>query len=88
MKIDEKKSEMPSKVDRAKLYFRSRLLFVSVISTLTLFLVWPGYKIFADSEPLILGFPLSFAWVIFCTIIGFLALLRLYYSDNQREEAG
>lgn len=73
---------------KSGLYLRSRILFVSVITILTIFLIWPGYTLFAASEPLILGFPLSFAWVIFCTIIGFIALYFLYISDNKREEQG
>jgi len=70
---------------RKKLYKQSRILFCIVIITLSFFLVWPGYTLFSSSTPLILGFPLSFAWVIFGTIIGFVSLYILYMVDNERE---
>jgi hypothetical protein len=50
-------------------------------------LIWPGYSIFSSATPLILGFPLSFAWIIFCTIIGFTALLALYLSDYKEDKS-
>ncbi|TVR76828.1 MAG: hypothetical protein EA409_12870 [Saprospirales bacterium] len=60
----------------------SRWIFGVVMGLITLFLIWPGYLLFSAAEPLILGFPLSFAWVIFCTLLGFVALLGLYLSDR------
>lgn len=81
-----KQSDQNSENQRSNLYIRSRIIFISFIILLTFFLIWPGYKLFANPEPFILGFPLSFAWVILCTVFGFAALLRLYISDNQKEE--
>lgn len=60
-------------------------MFCIVIATLSTFLVWPGYSLFSAPTPLILGFPLSFAWVIMGTIIGFVSLYILYRMDNERE---
>ena len=68
-----------------RLYKQSRILFCIVIVTLSFFLVWPGYTLFASPTPLILGFPLSFAWVILGTVIGFVSLYILYKMDNERE---
>jgi membrane protein implicated in regulation of membrane protease activity len=65
---------------------RSRIVFTVFMIFLTVFLVWPGYTLFSLPEPLILGLPLSFAWVTFCTIAGFLAMFLLYISDRHNEE--
>lgn len=48
--------------------------------------MWPGYALLSGYEPFILGLPLSFAWVIFWVIIGFLSMLYLYISDNRAEK--
>ena len=64
---------------------RTRILFCIVMMTITVFLIWPGYTLFSSATPLIFGFPLSFAWVIFCTIAGFIAMLGQYFSDKRRE---
>jgi TRAP-type C4-dicarboxylate transport system permease small subunit len=65
----------------------SRILFLTVMLIIALLLVWPGYALFSDTNPLILGFPLSFAWVIFCTLIGFVAMLALYLYDYRDKES-
>ncbi len=64
-----------------------KLWFCFFITLIALFIVWPGYSLFAAATPLVFGFPLSFAWIIFCTISGFIALLALYIYDNSIEEA-
>lgn len=76
-----------SKTKNSSILFSGRLVFCLVMSAIAIFLVWPGYTLFSSATPLIFGFPLSFAWVIFCTIAGFIALLTLYIYDNNREEA-
>lgn len=67
-------------------YRTSRVIFCIVAMLLIISLIWPGYSIFASATPLILGFPLSFAWIIFCTIAGFVALLLLYRSDYKKDK--
>ncbi|WP_234570586.1 hypothetical protein [Rhodohalobacter sp. 614A] len=52
-----------------------------MMTLISLMIIWPGYTIFSSATPFILGFPLSFAWIIFSTIAGFIALLLLYRSD-------
>jgi len=65
---------------------RSRIIFIAVIILTALAVVWPGQAIFSSPTPLIFGFPLSFAWIIFWVIVGFLALLGLYLSDSHDDE--
>ena len=65
---------------------RPRILFFAVMAVIILCLVWPGYTLFSSATPLILGFPLSFAWIIFCTFVEFVALTGLYVSDRRHEE--
>lgn len=64
----------------------SRILFLAVMLIIGLFLIWPGYAFFSSAEPFILGFPLSFAWIIICTVAGFVAMLALYMHDNRNEQ--
>jgi hypothetical protein len=61
---------------------RSRLIFIAVIIITALAIIWPGHAIFASAKPLILGFPLSFAWIILWVLIGFGAMLGLYLADS------
>ena len=63
----------------------SRLAFSLVMILISVFLVWPGYTVFSEAIPLVFGFPTSFAWIIFCTIAGFIAMLTLYIHDINRE---
>lgn len=49
-------------------------------------IIWPGHALFASATPLILGFPLSFAWIILWGIIGFTAMLGLYLNDSHDDE--
>lgn len=60
---------------------RSRLYFTLAIGFIAAMLVWPGFTLFAQARPFILGFPLSFAWVIGGVLATFLSLLLLYRSD-------
>jgi len=64
---------------------RTRIWFVVIILVTTLAIVWPGYQFFSSAEPLVAGFPLSFAWMILWVIIGFAAMMWLYLSDRKHE---
>jgi len=67
--------------------YRANRVFIIILSILaSLAIMWPGYPLFAGIEPLILGLPLSFAWIIFWVILMFIALLLLYFSDNKEGE--
>lgn len=67
--------------------YKARFYFSLFMVLISLFLIWPGYALFKSPTPFIFGFPLSFAWVIGCTIAGFFALLLLYRSDNNRGDS-
>lgn len=66
---------------------RANRVFILIVAFLaSLSIMWPGYPLFANIEPLILGLPLSFAWIILWVVLMFIALLLLYFSDNKDEE--
>lgn len=63
---------------------RRRLAFLAVYLLLVAALVWPIYPYFSGALPLILGLPLSLAWVVMVLVAGFGALLALYLSEDAR----
>lgn len=60
---------------------KRKTIFLTLFVLLQLCLIWPVYPIFSDIYPMILGLPLSFAWVIFVLICTFLLLVWYYLSD-------
>ncbi len=62
---------------------RRRLVFLAVYLAAALMLIWPIYPLFSDIRPLILGLPLSLAWVLLALGVMFAALLWLYRTDDQ-----
>ncbi len=67
--------------------YRANRVFIVIMAIIMFWAtMWPGYPLFSGIEPMILGLPLSFAWVILWVIIGFLCMLALYFSDNKEEE--
>ena len=62
------------------------LLLVVLLVVLQLSMIWPVYPFFSSPTPQILGFPLSFAWVIFILICSFLALLVYFLKDKKEEQ--
>lgn len=65
---------------------RTRIIFGTVMLITSLAIIWPGHAIFSSATPLILGFPLSFAWIILWVIIGFAALVGIYLSDEHEDK--
>ena len=61
---------------------RRRLLFTVVYLLVIAAVVWPIYPLFAGTFPLILGLPLSLAWIVGALATGFLALLALYLTEE------
>ena len=62
---------------------RRRTVFVLIVLTATSALIWPIYPLFGGGVyPLILGMPLSLAWVVLWLFIVFGALVWLYQSDE------
>lgn len=61
---------------------RRRRLFIMVVLVAALALIAPVYPLFGGIRPLILGLPLSFAWVVLWLGIVFAALVWVYQSDR------
>ena len=64
-----------------------RRIFFGVMLIVQLSIIWPGFAFFSAAEPLVLGLPLSFAWLIAMLLLGFAALISLYVMDNRRQDA-
>ncbi len=58
-----------------------KIVFLSLFILLQLCLIWPIYPLFSEIYPMILGLPLSFAWIIFVLICTFGLLVWYYLSD-------
>jgi len=61
---------------------RRRITFVTIVLVAALAVVAPVYPLFSGIRPLILGLPLSFAWVILWLAVVFAALVWTYRSDH------
>lgn len=61
---------------------RRRLAFIAVMALALVALIWPVYPVFGDVRPLILGLPLSLAWVILWLTVSFGALVWLYRTEE------
>lgn len=89
MYIQKSKTEKGSRtwlVIGSSKYRLNRIIFSIVMILATFAVVWPGHDIFGSATPLILGLPLSFAWIILWVIISFVAMLALHFSDNKDPE--
>lgn len=58
------------------------LAFLAVVLIAGIALVWPIYPLARGIRPYVLGFPLSFAWVIGWLVIVFVALVLFYQTDE------
>lgn len=56
---------------------------VILLTFVQLSMLWPIYPLFASATPLILGFPLSFAWVILMVICSFSFLLWFFLNEEK-----
>lgn len=65
---------------------RRKIIFIVALLIIQLSLIWPVYPLFADIYPLILGIPLSFAWIIFVLLAAFFLLLWYYLSEPEKNE--
>lgn len=89
MKIHQTKTDAGKRtwlVIGSSTYRLNRIIFSIVMILATLSVVWPGYPLFASPTPLVLGLPLSFAWIILWVVISFIAMLALHFSDNKDPE--
>ena len=64
-------------------YRRIRLGVALVLFLLGLCVIAPVYPVFSTTEPYVLGFPMSFAWVIGALVLSFLAVLFLFFSEDR-----
>lgn len=64
---------------------RRRQIFVAIYGVVALMIVWPVFSFFAGAQPLILGLPLSFAWVVLALLVIFAALVWLFRTDDHGE---
>jgi hypothetical protein len=60
--------------------YRAALVFFLVVLAAV---VWPVYALFADIRPLVLGMPLSLAWVVAWVVISFLGLLAIFLWESR-----
>ena len=61
---------------------RRRLVFVVILIVTSLALIWPVYSLFSGIYPLILGLPLSLAWIVLWLAVMMAALIWLYRSEE------
>ncbi|MDX1585288.1 MAG: hypothetical protein R3222_01035 [Balneolaceae bacterium] len=65
---------------------RRKIIFIAGLLIIQLSLIWPVYPLFSDIYPLILGLPLSFAWVIAVLLSAFSLLLWYYLTEPEENE--
>jgi hypothetical protein len=58
------------------------IFFLVYLAALTV----PALQPFNRIEPLVLGLPLSFVWVIFWVVLGWMVLVLRYLADRRRSE--
>jgi polyferredoxin len=63
---------------------RRRIAFLVVFVALTAALVWPVYPLFSGIRPLILGLPLSLAYIVIVLLLMFAAQIWLYLGEEER----
>lgn len=64
---------------------RHRWLLVCLVLVLVC-LIWPVYAIIPAINPIIFGLPFSFAWLVFCISVTFLALLITFRIDMREAQ--
>lgn len=61
-------------------------IFLSLLLIIQLGVIWPIYALFDDIYPMILGLPLSFAWIVAMLLSAFFLLLWYYFSDPAHDQ--
>lgn len=56
-------------------------IFLFLLLLIQLGIIWPVYSFFDGIYPMILGLPLSFAWIVAMLLSAFFLLLWYYLSD-------
>lgn len=65
----------------SRAYRLRRLLFLGVLMTASVALIWPVYALVAQPLPLVLGLPMPLAWIVAWLLIIMGALVWLYRSE-------
>lgn len=61
-------------------------IFLALLFIIQLSIIWPGFAFFDGIYPLILGLPLSFAWIVAMLLSAFFLLLWYYLSDPENQQ--
>lgn len=63
---------------------RRRIVFAAVSVLLSAALIWPVYSLASGIRPLILGLPLSLAYIVIVLLAMFAAQIWLYLGEEER----
>lgn len=66
---------------------KRKKIFLTLLLIIQLAIIWPVYSLFDGIYPLILGLPLSFAWIVAMLLSAFFLLLWYYLSDPAHKES-
>ncbi|SFE72443.1 DUF3311 domain-containing protein [Alteribacillus iranensis] len=61
-------------------------IYISVTCITFLMTIFPIFEIANRAEPIIIGLPFNFFWVVMWIVITFLAVLTLYFKDPDVDE--
>ena len=80
--MDRRPRIFPSRLSRRerRVYRGVTLFFVALFAAL----IWPVYPLFSGIRPMILGVPLSLAYVVLLVLASFGALLGLFLWEGRR----
>lgn len=59
-----------------------KIIFLVLLSIIQLSIIWPVYSLFSGIYPMILGLPLSFAWIVAMLFASFFLLLWYHWRDS------
>ncbi len=62
-------------------------IFLVLLLLIQVSIIWPVYSLFDGIYPMILGLPLSFAWIVAMLLSAFFLLLWYYLSDPARKKS-
>lgn len=58
-----------------------KIIFLLLLLCIQMGLVWPVYPLFSSIEPMVLGIPFSFVWVILMLFCAFSLMLWYFLND-------
>lgn len=82
----EKRIKMGHAYELQKSMSTRKKLFLAFLFLIQLGIIWPGYALFDGIYPMILGLPLSFAWIVAMLLAAFFLLLWYYLSDPEHQK--